>query len=44
MITVKVTVRVYEAGVKLNYICLILNRKEPYTVHVENKEKHNIEI
>ena len=30
--------------VKLNYIRLILNRKEPYTVHAENKEKHNIEI
>ena len=44
MIAVKVTVSVCETGVKLNYIRLILNRKEPYTVYAENKEKHNIEI
>ena len=35
---------VCEAGVKLNYVHLILNRKELYTVYAENKEKHNIEI
>ena len=44
MISVKVTVSVCEDGVKLNYIHLILNRKEPYTVYAENKEYHNIEI
>ena len=44
MIAVKVTVSVCETGFKLNYICLILNRKELYIVYVENKEKHNIEI
>ena len=35
---------VCDAGVKLNYVRLILNRKELYTVYVENKEKHNSEI
>ena len=44
VIAVKVIVNVCKAGVKLNYIRLILNRKEPYTVYVENKEKHNHEI
>ena len=41
MIAVKVTVSVCEAGVKLNYIRLILNRKEPYTVYAENEEKQD---
>ena len=44
MIAVKVTVSVFEDGVKLNYIRLILNPIEPYTVYAEKKEKHNIEI
>ena len=44
MISAKVTVSVCEEGVKLHYIRLILNRKEPYTVYAKNKEKHNIEI
>ena len=44
MISVKVTMSVCEDRVKLNYIRLILNRKEPYTVYAENKEKNNIEI
>ena len=44
VVAVKVTVSVCEAGVKWNYIHLILNRKEPYTIYAENKEKHNIEI
>ena len=35
---------VCESGVKLNYIRLILNQKEPYTVYAENKEKDNTEI
>ena len=35
---------VCEAGVKLNYVRLILNRKELYTFYAENKEKHNKEI
>ena len=35
---------VCETGVKLNYVRLILNRKEIYTVYAENKEKHNTEI
>ena len=35
---------IYEAGVKLNYVHLILNRKELYTVYVENEENHNSEI
>ena len=44
MIVVKVTVSVYEAGVKLNCIRLIMDQKEPYIVYTENKKKHNIEI
>ena len=44
MIAVTVTVSVCEVRVKLNYIHLIMNPKEPYTVYIENKEKHNIEI
>ena len=43
VIAVKVIVNVCKAGFKLNYIRLILNRKEPYTIYVENKEKHNTE-
>ena len=34
--TVKVIVNACTDGVKLNYLCLILNQKEPYTVYVEN--------
>ena len=44
VITVKVIVSVCEDGVKLNYFRLILNRKEPYTDYLENKEKHIKEI
>ena len=35
---------VCEVGVKLNYVRLILNWKELYTVYAENEEKHNSEI
>ena len=34
--TVQVIVNVCADGVKLNYICLILNQKEPYTDYAEN--------
>ena len=44
MIVVKVIVSVCEDGVKLNYLCYILNQKEPYTDYAENKEKHIKEI
>ena len=44
VITVKVTVSVCEDGVKLNYFRSILNKKEPYTDYVENKQKHIKEI
>ena len=33
---VKVIVNACAYGVKLNYLRLILNQKEPYTVYVEN--------
>ena len=42
VIIVKVTVSVCEDGVKLNYFCSILNRKEPYIDYTENKEKQEI--
>ena len=34
--TVKVIVNACADGVKLNYLCLILNQKEPDTVYVED--------
>ena len=34
--TVKVSVNVCADGVKLNYLCLILNQKQPYTGYIEN--------
>ena len=36
VIAVKVKVSACEHGVRLNYIRLILNRKEPYTEYAEN--------
>ena len=42
--TVKVIVNACADGVKLNYLRLILNQKEPYIVYAENYEKHNNEI
>ena len=44
VIVVKVTMYVCKDGVKLNYFRSILNKKEPYTDYVENKEKHTKEI
>ena len=44
VIAVQVTVSVCEDGVKLNYFHLILNRKEPCTDYIENKENHIKEI
>ena len=44
VITLKVTMSVCEDGVKLNYLCSILNQKEPYIDYIENKEKHIKEI
>ena len=34
--TVKVIVNVCTDEVKLNYLCLMMNQKEPYTIYPEN--------
>ena len=44
VIAMKVTMSVCEDRMKLNYFYSILNKKEPYTDYIKNKEKHAKEI